>query len=176
MFAQAITSWADVEYWLLALFVELLGGNKAIAAKIYLSLDTTRAKSQALEQLVEEIGDDRQKAVTKAIVSISKSREKERDKLAHRVLGISNALEDALLLINPKSITVTAAVHYEEILVYRENDFKSVIEGNLKLSEYIKTLLRVLKDRQNNPDLLDTLHDSPEIQERLGPQGAANTA
>jgi hypothetical protein len=152
------------------LFVKLLGGNEAIAAKMYLALDTARAKTQVLEQLTESIEDERCRAVTRAVMSISKTREKERDKLVHRALGICDELQDAFLVINAKDIVTKAQLHFDDVLVYRETDFLSIVSGNMRLCDYLSHLQEVLKKprSQKGDQLLDELYRTPEIQERLG--------
>ncbi len=179
LYAQAISSWGDVEAYQLMLFVTLLGGNEAIAAKIYLSLDTARAKSKVLEQLVGTIKDERRKNVTRAVISIGKAREKERDKLAHRALGICNELRDAFLLVNPKEIVSKAEIHYGDILVYRQKDFLALVEGNMRLCDYLNDLREILKKTPSKKAnrLLEALYETPEIQERLSrPASVAQSA
>jgi hypothetical protein len=44
---EAIASWANVEGFMLKLFIKLLGGNDSIAASIFLALEGQSAKTAA---------------------------------------------------------------------------------------------------------------------------------
>jgi hypothetical protein len=169
LYAQAISSWVDVEAYQLILFVTLMRNNETTAAKIYLALDTARAKGQALSQVIDTIADERQRAVVKAVTKLAKTMEKTRDKLAHQALGICNKLPDALLIVDLKDVISKAEIDYGEIQVYREKDFLNVIATNLRLCEYLKNLREISRSPRSEGgcQLLDQLYNTPEIQERL---------
>lgn len=103
--AEAIASWANVESFMLKLFVEMFAGNEALATNIFLSLSNQSAKNDAIRAAADsffENGSD-QLAVFRALLAISKTNEKDRNKLAHWTWGDSPNLPDALLLIDPRT-------------------------------------------------------------------------
>src|SRR5450759_1474674 len=82
---EAIASWSNVEAFLLRLFIQLLGGNESLATSVYLALEGQSAKTSAIKAAavnalaarVQEL------EILEAVLSIAKTNEKERNKLAH---------------------------------------------------------------------------------------------
>lgn len=166
---EAINSWSNVESFLLRLFVRLFGGNGAMAAKIYLALEIQSAKTIALLEAVNAVPDEKIQALIKAVIAISKTNQKFRDKLAHHVWGVSPQLPDALLLADPKTFVIEGS-NYEDVFVYRANDLQIIIDANDRLCSYGLSLLWILNEHPANIDgqLYDELYKTPEIRERLG--------
>lgn len=162
---EAIGSASNVDSFLLDLFVLLLGGDAALATRIYLKLEIRTAKTVAITEAVKSIGDERYRQIALALVAISKSNQKSRDKLAHHVWGISPQLPDALLLLDPKS----NGDDRDQIFVYRANDFQELITANDRLCGFGLTLTFILKGHVANRGgaLYDELCKAPEIRERL---------
>lgn len=174
---QAIASWSDVETWLLRLFVHLFGGNKALAAQIYLQLDTKRAKSLALEEVINTVANPKRRSVIKAVMGLVKIQEKTRDKLAHHTWALSDKLNNELLLIDPKSIFGRRdgrIAPSDEVYVYRAKDLESIIEANHALCVFGISLFRILTRHPSNKGgrLLRELCREPEIRERLDRQAS----
>jgi hypothetical protein len=165
----AIASWSNVEAFLLRLFIQLLGGNESIAASVYLALEGQSAKTNAIKAAAANAlsGRAEELGVFEAVLSIAKTNEKERNKLAHWVWGDSPTLPDALLLIDPRSNL--DAPDSSEIYVYREQDFRSIIQANDRLCGFGLRLKFVLSGHVANQDgrLIDELLREPEIAERL---------
>jgi len=166
---EAIASWSNVENFMLRMFVQLFGGNESVATNIFLSLDNQSSKTAAINAAADTVLKEKpdELSVLKAIMTISKTNEKSRNKLAHWVWGDSPNIPDALLLINPKSSI--GNLDMSEIYVYKEPDFTSIIEANDKLCGYGLRFNFILKDHVANHDdrLLTELKEEPEIQERL---------
>lgn len=70
----------------------------------------------------------------RAILAITKSREKARDKIAHGAWGVCTDLPDALLLASPKDLLM--GIDERKIFVYREKDFTEIILANERLADY----------------------------------------
>jgi len=166
--AEAIGSWAEVDSFMLRLFVRLLGGDAAIAGRIYLALEIQSAKSIAIVEAVNAVRDVKVQNVIKAAIAVAKMRQKARDKLAHHTWGFSDDLPDALLLISPKAFVVEGS-GIDEVFVYREKDFLDIIEANERLSRYFQQLIWIIGAHpvSSNGLLLDALSNEPEIAERL---------
>jgi hypothetical protein len=166
---EAIASWSNVESFMLNLFVQLLGGGGSLAAEIFLSLETQSAKTSAINAAAEcALANDPEKlALLKGILSISKTNEKSRNKLAHWIWGDSPDLPDALLLVNPK--TNIGNIDRSEVYVYREQDFLSIIQANDRLCKFGLTFQLILCGHVADRDgkLFNDLMAEPEIQERL---------
>ena len=153
---------------MLRLFVRLLGGDAAIAGRIYLALEIQSAKSIAIVEAVNAVRDVKVQNVIKAAIAVAKMRQKARDKLAHHTWGFSDDLPDALLLISPKAFVVEGS-GIDEVFVYREKDFLDIIEANERLSRYFQQLIWIIGAHpvSSNGLLLDALSNEPEIAERL---------
>jgi hypothetical protein len=166
---EAIASWSNVESFLFNMFIELLGGNESVAANIYLSLENQSAKNAALNAAAETQLKEKAEeyAVFKAIMSIAKTNEKSRNKLAHWTWGDSTNIDDAILLINPRSLI--NGLDKSEVFLYKERDFTSITEANDRLCGYGLEFNFILKNHVANRDgaLLLKLQNTPEIQERL---------
>src|SRR6266487_1148433 len=93
---EAIASWSNVEAFLLRLFIQLLGGNESLAASVYLALEGQSAKTNAIKAAAANAlsGRAEELRVLEAVISIAKTNEKERNKLAHWVWGDSPTLPD----------------------------------------------------------------------------------
>ena len=168
--AEAIASWANVESFMLKLFVEMFGGNEALATNIFLSLSNQSAKNDAIRAAADsffENGSD-ELAVFRALLAISKTNEKDRNKLAHWTWGDSPNLPDALLLIDPR--TTIGDLDKSSVYVYRENDFRSIIEANDRLCGFGLRFKFVISGHVANQDgeLLRELMNEPEISQLIG--------
>jgi len=164
---EAIASWSNVEDFMLNMFVELLGGNESLATNIFLSLENQSAKNAAIYAAVNTVLKEKQDAleVFKAIMAISKTNEKSRNKLVHWTWGDSPNIPDGLLLIDPKASI--SNFDKSEIYVYKESDFTSIIESNDELCRYLLRFGVVLRSLGGNSTVLNELKEEPEIQERL---------
>ena len=171
---EAIASWSNVEAFLLRLYIHLLGGNQSLAASVYLALEGQSAKTNAIKAAAANAlaGRAQELQVLEAMLSIAKTNEKERNKLAHWVWGDSPKLPDALLLLDPRADI--EALDRSEVYVYREQDFRSIIQANDRLCGFGLQLKFVLSGHVANRDghLIDRLVREPEIAERLMRQAA----
>jgi len=165
---EAIASSSNVEDFLLKLFMQRFGGGASIAAKIYLALDVDRAKTQALAAAVDTLQDDKLKSLINAVIKLARTNTKIRNSLAHDVWGISPQLPNALLLVDPKA-TLTDELDRNEIYVWTEQDFRSLIAANDRVCGYGLKLKWILQGHVANREgrLFDELYNQPEIQERL---------
>jgi hypothetical protein len=169
LFAEAISSWSNVEFFLQNLFVHLFGGNATLATNIYLSLTTRGPKKAALRQAIEAVPDEKVRKLIRVLIRMSETSQGLRDDLAHHVWGFSPELADALLLADPKHLIDPANLNRDHIFVYLERDFHNIIAANDKLCAHGLTLLNGL--RNSNPEikaqLLQQLYDDNEIREAM---------
>ncbi|MBP9118283.1 MAG: hypothetical protein KBF58_09400 [Methyloversatilis sp.] len=169
---EAIASWSNVEAFLLRLFMQLLGGNESLAASVYLALDGQSAKTSAIKGAAANALRDRPQelALLETILAISKTNEKDRNKLAHWTWGDSPNLADALLLMDPHA--TLDDLDRSQIYVYREQDFQSIVQANDRLCGFGLQLKFILSGHVANRDgrLVERLVAEPEIAERLARQ------
>lgn len=166
---EAIASWSNVENFMLNLFIQLFGGNESMSANIYLSLENQSAKNAAINAAADTALKEKPEelSVFKAIMAISKTNEKSRNKLAHWTWGDSPNIADGVLLIDPRSSI--GELDKSEIYVYKAQDFNSIIQANDRLCGFGLRFNFILRDHVANRggQLLNDLKSEPEIRERL---------
>jgi hypothetical protein len=166
---EAIASWSNVEGFLLRMFEALLGGNGSVAVAMYRALETQSAKTKAIRAAANSVLSERpdELRVLKALLAIAQTNEKSRNKLAHWVWGLSRDIPDAFLLADSRNFT--GDVDRSVIYVYREVDFRRIIEDNDRLCGFGLDFLFVLRDHPANAGgrLIRRLIEAPQIAERL---------
>ena len=172
---EALASWSNVEAFMLSLFVELFGGHGALAAEVFLSMQTQFAKSAAIDTAAANVLKERPEELRllRAILAIARTSEKARNKLAHWTWGESPEVPDALLLVDPRC--TKDRLDRSDIYVYKDRDFQSIIRANDRLCGFGLAFKFILMGHVANDEgrLLNELIAEPEIQERLQhqPQG-----
>jgi hypothetical protein len=163
--AEAIASWSNVESFMLRMFIALVGGKQAVAANMYLALDGNGPKKAAITAAATAILPPDRLDLFRVIMAIADTNEKSRNKLAHWVWGESPELPGLLLLADPKHIA-TGDRTVNDIYVYREHDFKTIISANERLcgywSEFNVGLLHPALEHK-----FQQLAAEPEIADRL---------
>jgi hypothetical protein len=153
---EGIATFATVESWMLELYLDLAGGNKSVAAEIFLELESRSSRSAALQPLIARL-EQRYQELYHAIAKLLKTRALDRDKLAHWVWGISAQLPDALLLADPKALALLDPLepNYREklkasIWIYKAKDFTDIIEGNIQLASFGFKFRWIMKNHPKN--------------------------
>lgn len=166
---EAIASWSNVEAFMLRLFMQLLGGNESLAASVYLALSGQTAKTAAINAAAAKALEGKQAEfnVLEAILSVAKTNEKDRNKLAHWTWGDSPTIPDAVLLVDPRA--TIAELDLSKVFVYKAQDFQSIIQANDRLCGFGLNLKFILSGHVANSDgrLITNLSAQPEIAERL---------
>lgn len=166
---EAVASWSNVEAFLLRLFVDLFGGHGSLAADVFLSLEGQSAKNAAIAAAAASALTARpdELRVLRAILAVTKTNEKDRNKLAHWTWGESLGLSDALLLVDPRSSI--GDLDLSKVFVYRASDFHSIIQSNDRLCGFGLKFKFILNGHVANRDgrLLAELLAEPEIAARL---------
>lgn len=166
---ESIASWSNVESFFLNMFVELLGGERSIAANIYLSLENQSAKDAAIrsagETALAEKPDEHR--ILKSIMKLSKSYAKERNKLAHWVWGFSPQITDGIILVDPKNLSQNP--DRSKIFVYKERDFEKIISMNDNLCRIGLLFNFILNGHpaNMNGELTEKLLKDPVVSEHL---------
>ena len=149
---EAIASWSNVEAFMLRLFMQLLGGNESLAASVYLALSGQTAKTAAINAAAAKALEGKQAEfnVLEAILSVAKTNEKDRNKLAHWTWGDSPTIPDAVLLVDPRA--TIAELDLSKVFVYKAQDFQSIIQANDRLCGFGLNLKFILSGHVANSD------------------------
>jgi hypothetical protein len=168
LLAGAIASWAKVEAYMLSLFVDLMGGHASRATTVFRAFDNRAAKTTAIIAVANSVLSEERKKVLQAILAIIKSRQKERDQIAHGIWSDSPDLEDVLLLISAKDL-ISSIFDQNRIFVYRQIDFTNIIDNNERLTGYCSAFGRVITDHpvHKGGKLFHRLCAMPEIADKL---------
>ncbi len=96
---RVIAEWSNVEAVQLRLFVDVLGGNQALAAKVYLSLRAKTAKNHAINTAIVNAGLPTDLMnIFNRLSDCSKSLSGYRDRLAHGQVFLSTSQSNHLVL------------------------------------------------------------------------------
>ena len=165
--AEVISSWSNVEAFHLNLFINLMGGKKDKAAKIFLSLESRSARLSAIRAIAADLP-EKHRNLLNAILSISRSYSKARDKIAHHVWGDSHDLPDALLLVDPKYADFET-LDRSKVFVYRKNDFQRIIKDNERLAHFggLLDFISQPVHSAGKDHIYERLSQEPEIAEQL---------
>lgn len=168
MAMECIAAWSHVESFFLDMYVAMAGGAAADTAAVYLALEGSSAKSAAVNALAERKLSSDNLALFRAILKVSKSGQKERDKLAHWVWGTASALPNALLLCDPRNMSFEPC----DIYVYTENDFDGMRIRFENLAGYGFKFRWIFSEHPANRDgkIYDELCRESEIAEILSRQ------
>ena len=169
LIAEVIASWANVEAFMLRLFIAMMGGPAERAATVFFALDTQSAKTKAINAIAVATLSEEKRNVLAAIQALAKSQQKERDAIAHGVWGWSFNLPDALLLMKASDAVINWRDR-SKILVYRSADFNSIIERNERLSCLCGMMHMVITKHVSADSLFLQLCSEPEIREKLDRQ------
>jgi hypothetical protein len=178
--AQAIATWTVVEYSMMDLFIDLAGGPKEKAGAIYLSLEIQSAKTAAISALIRDCS-EQHKELYYCLNDLRKTRQRQRDKLAHWVWGYSHEINDSLLLSNPRDLisifhplkTFSGGLPEmfelrnsleEKIYVYTERDLSEIIQSNRRLYGYRQKFAEIISfPPLPNSAVYDSLLAEPDI-------------
>ena len=165
----AVASSARIEAELLSLFVQLLGGN-SLAADIYLSLEGDGPKKVVIETAAKGMSEP-YRDLLGAILDITVTNGKARNKLVHWKWTHSPQLPDAVMLEdNKSSLKLRTYRSTEHVYVYVAKDFEDIIAANGRLREYIIEVGLLAGPYLQNPEgeqRFRQLCDQPEIRERF---------
>jgi hypothetical protein len=137
---SAIASWSNVELAMLHVFVQLMGGPESTAAAMYLALDGASAKERAVVAAATTAlaARDSERHALRALLRLSKTHEKFRNKLAHWVWAVCPQLPDHLLLMDPRDNH--GRPHKRSILAYSARDFTDSRLANETLARQFRWL------------------------------------
>ena len=176
---EAIISWSNFELFMLNAYLELMGGKKELAAIGYLAIEIQSAKIAMTRAIAKERLNDKYYDLLDVILSLAKSSQKSRDKLAHWLWGYTPRLKDAFLLADPKDMATMDLFHLdtEKIYVFNEKDFNDIIKLNDRLCGFGANFRYILMGHSANEGdaLYHKLCGEPEIQERRAARQASQT-
>jgi hypothetical protein len=180
---EAIISWSNVEMFFLNMYVALMGGASEILVDAYLAHETQNAKLAHLNAVANSKLSQNNRRLFRAILALSRSAQKGRDKLAHWIWGYSPQLPDAFLLADPRTMARQSSPNINDIeetirslrssvFVYTRQDFADIIQINDRLCGFgLRFQFIITNHLANQGDrLYDALCAEPEIRERLDRQ------
>lgn len=144
--ARAIAGWSEIEGKMGTTLVNMLGADASPTLAMFSAINSASAQIDALNAVATLILNPEKKRVFDEVMKLSKRRSKHQHSLAHKIWGYSDALPDALLLIDANDnsnywlktraefVTFSSGVPTqfsdwprEKILVYRDEDLTEII-------------------------------------------------
>jgi hypothetical protein len=132
---------------------------------VYLAQETSIAKFAAITVLAERKLSPENLRLLRAIIKVSKSAQKDLDKLARRIWGASEDIPDALLLADPRLLDGVI----DGILFYCKNDFGAIISRFSRIAGWGVLLKFIMMGHIANQEqqLYVQLCQEPKIAEKL---------
>jgi hypothetical protein len=140
MAMEVIASWSTVETTMQNFYVELAGGPDSDLTALYMALDTKGPKSDVAKTLAERKLTPELLLIYRALLKLTKTREKDRNKLAHWTWGFCREMPNVLLLTDPKILRPTR----DDIFVYTEEDFNRSVESFVELARHWNWFTRLI--------------------------------
>jgi hypothetical protein len=173
---EGISSWANVDFNMLQIYITLAGGAGADAATVFLSIESDGARKNAVAALAARKLDAQHQRIFSAILKVMGRRYRERNKLAHWVWGYSPQLPDALLLADPRAIALRMGPKLDDpvdnhVFVYTEADFSRILAANEEIAQQAFLFNWVIQKHPatSKTKLLQKICSVPEIAEILNP-------
>lgn len=186
--ARCIALWSDVESELARLLATLLQANTEPVVAVFLSIQNSRAQSDALNAAAEVVLNEEDYELFGAIMSVARAVERERNNLAHGRYGGSDQIKDGIIWISPKDLTqhsmnVTLGGLTEnatnelrkKCFVYELGDLEAIAANIETIHNHISFFIGYLVSRQTNPPATDQwraeryvqLSSEPRIRQEL---------
>jgi hypothetical protein len=182
---EVITTWSHFESFMLGTYVKIMGGKHEDAAHAYLAVEIQSAKIAMINAVARRKLDPRYCELLSDIISVAKSSQKTRDKLAHWIWGFSPELPNAFLLVNPKDWETRKGIRLENgrvvgrhdgIYVFTEDDFLKALAVNNRLCDFgIRFHMMLAVHVSEQDSIFHTLCAEPEIQEKIVARRASQT-
>lgn len=113
--ARCVARWAEVEFQFSTLLTEMVRGNAELVFAIYASLTSAIQKAAILRTVAERSLNERDFELFSALLLISSSAEKQRNRLVHWMWGRSPKIKHGLLLADPKTLLAHGAFLTERL-------------------------------------------------------------
>lgn len=105
LIARCIALWTEVESALAVLLARMLQANTQPAIAMFLRIESGRIQEQILNAVAEVVLDDKDFELFRALISIKRSVESERNALAHGQFGGADQIRDGVAWLDPSDHT-----------------------------------------------------------------------
>lgn len=171
---KIIASWTQVEGGISDLIRVLLPTanisqtaktkGAAVTLAIFDAIDSPTIRLAALRAGASAILEGKYLLIFQAVLDCLKGPSRDRNKLAHWDWGFTFDVPESLLLKNPK----TRNSSYDDIFVYRENDFKEILNGISQLNGWLHSVhFTSIEGHPSRDRVYDELVAEPQIARAL---------
>ncbi len=119
--ARAMAGWSEIEGQMGTLIVNMLGANATPTLAMFSALNSAGTQIDALKAAAASVLDPERKQVFDAALALAKTSASARHRLVHRIWGYSEALPNALLLIENE--------HRSKHLLKTKTEFELFTQG-----------------------------------------------
>lgn len=154
LIAQVVTGWSHVELRQLDLFMDMIGSRNKLAADMFIALQTRGVRNEAVGKIANYRLTRAQLQVFQALLDISRTCAKERDRIAHWLVATPAStrkipsLENSIVFFSPAAFVLgTKETLQSDILVYTEADMHRIIDRLSMLERCFHSFTRILRNR-----------------------------
>lgn len=197
-----IEHWSITEMRLLLILRYCLGGDPTIAAEILLAIENQGIQRTVIMTATKAVlPKEDWPIIEAAFLSMNASRTV-RHRFAHHIWGVADDMPDALLLLDPKDMTIVMAqlvkqaainkkagrepkpvdiddiLDRSKVMVWRERDFQlecDTAHRSSLITEVISQFIFLTKNGQSVDSIRRSLLSDPLIQQRLEKQSPQKT-
>jgi hypothetical protein len=175
----------DLESWLPLISVIVLGAVFTLRPKGYQGqspwLDSGRAKDAAIRSLAASALNDDEHKLFERLQRYIKTQQKTRDKLGHWIIGSSDTIPGAMIIIDPMTLwastadfkhalrealktkrppwTISDTTRRDEVYVYRINDIDADAKCFASLADLVGQFTRLCSLRKDDPQRLSVFDE-----------------
>ena len=165
--AQCIANFSWVESAVASLFVNLLGTNLPTGPALYADMASANAKDRALRSVALAVLKPEEYTLLEALLTLIRSHQSTRDKLAHWYWGACSEISDGLVLVDPRylmkhrakmidlfdkgQITVSdAAFDLTKFFVVRVKDLQADAKDFAELAKLVFSLANLVSEKDGD--------------------------
>jgi hypothetical protein len=184
------SNWAYVDALVQLILVAMLGARAELVAPLYRAIQSDRSRDEIVDEVAKQELSGIDLRLFRALLKLSKSPNKQRNAVAHGIWGITDDIDDAVVMLNPLdwleigadseaalanlALAPTKKIP-EHLMVYRANDFDSLNAEIKRIASYwytfrtLITLQRLIGSRapEHISQLREKLCNEPPIRAEL---------
>lgn len=124
-----------------------------MAAEVYLALNSSTAKMQAVQAAAEVALAEapRQKAIFSAILKVINTHSKGRNKIAHGTFGLVEELPGVLAWVDPvETIKLGDGLNFDKVFIYTKDELEKIINAHYQICAIGQNFSYILRNHVAN--------------------------
>lgn len=186
---DVINTWAHIDYLATLITAKVLRADFKVVASMLVALTSADARRNAINAAIAN-GLPEEAELFQAIQKAIKPSRQRRNDFAHHLWGTCPQIPDALLLADPRDISMRYAEYLEaekagtlssentmfaehsKIMVYRERDLNEEAQSARQASKFMMKFFILAEGQAASDEMRCKLLSDPRIQQALQPQSS----